>query len=122
MRSSLCQSSNILDSSSNFKSKSLRKKCPYSVLLWSAFSRIQTEYSESLRIQSECGKMRIRITPNTDNEAKLKNKGSILEELKRCKYYLFLLTISCYLGGNSFISFRDVAQYNFLVVLAYIIH
>ena len=48
-----------------FKSKyvqlSLRKKCPYSELLWSAFSRIRTEYGEipeiSLRIQSKCGKM-----------------------------------------------------------------
>ena len=122
MRLSLCQSSNILDSSSNFKSKSLRKKCLYSVLFWSAFSRIRTEYSVSLRIQSECAKMRTRITPNTDNEAKLKNKRSILEELKRCKYYLFLLTISCCLRANSFINFRDIAEYNSLVVLAYIIH
>ena len=34
----------------------LRKKSPYSELFWSAFSRIRTEY----------GKMRTRITPNTD--------------------------------------------------------
>ena len=34
---------------------SLRLKCPYSELLWSVFSRIQ----------SECGKMRTRITPHT---------------------------------------------------------
>ena len=34
----------------------LRKKWPYSVLFWSAFSRIRTEY----------GKIRTRITPNTD--------------------------------------------------------
>ena len=43
--------------------------CPYSELFWSVFSRNQTEYGEirvSLRIQSECGKMRTRITPNTD--------------------------------------------------------
>ena len=33
----------------------LRKKCPYSELFWSAFSRIQ----------SECRKMGTRITPNT---------------------------------------------------------
>ena len=48
---------------------SLRKKCPYSELFWSAFSRIRTEYEwyrVSLCIQSECGKMRTRITPNTD--------------------------------------------------------
>ena len=29
---------------------SLREKCPYSELFWSAFSRIQTEYGEILRI------------------------------------------------------------------------
>ena len=40
----------------------LREKCPYSELFWSGFSRIQTEYGE----QSECRKMRTRITPNTD--------------------------------------------------------
>ena len=52
---------------------SLRKKCSYSELFWSAFSRIRTEYGEILRIspylvrmQENAGKMRIRITPNTD--------------------------------------------------------
>ena len=40
---------------------SLRKKCPYLELFWSTFSRIWTEYGES-----EWGKMRTRITPNTD--------------------------------------------------------
>ena len=34
----------------------LRKKCPYSDLFWSSFSRIQ----------SKCRKMLTRITPNTD--------------------------------------------------------
>ena len=34
----------------------LREKCPYSELFWSAFSRIRTEF----------GKIRTRITPNTD--------------------------------------------------------
>ena len=41
----------------------LCKKCPYSELFWPAFSRIRTEYGENMR---ECGKIRIRITPNTD--------------------------------------------------------
>ena len=35
------------------------KKCTYSELLWSVFSRIWTEYEESRKIRS-------RITPNTD--------------------------------------------------------
>ena len=43
--------------------QSLRKKCAYSELFWSAFSRVRTEYGE---IQAKCGKMRTRITPNTD--------------------------------------------------------
>ena len=43
---------------------SLREKCLYSELFWSAFSRVP--FSLSLRIQSECGKMQTRITPNTD--------------------------------------------------------
>ena len=41
---------------------SLREKCLYSELFWSAFSRIRTEYL----IESECGKMLTRITPNKD--------------------------------------------------------
>ena len=44
----------------------LREKCPYSEFFWSVFSRIRTEYGVSLRIQSECGKIRTRKTPNTD--------------------------------------------------------
>ena len=43
-----------------------RKKCPYSELFWAVFSCIRTKYGVSLRIPSECGKMRPRITPNTD--------------------------------------------------------
>ena len=41
-------------------------KCPYLELVCSAFCRNWTEYAVSLRIQSECGKMQTRITPNTD--------------------------------------------------------
>ena len=37
-------------------SLALREKYPYSELFWSVFSRIRTEY----------GKIRTRITPNTD--------------------------------------------------------
>ena len=39
-----------------WKNHSLREKCPYSELFWSVFSRIRTKY----------GKIRTRITPNTD--------------------------------------------------------
>ena len=44
----------------------LCKKCLYSEWFWSVFSRIWTKYSVPLRIQFECGKLRARITPNTD--------------------------------------------------------
>ena len=51
-----------------FSDRAPRKKCPYSELFWSVFSRIRTEYgySISLRIHSECGKIRTKITPNKD--------------------------------------------------------
>ena len=45
-----------------------RKTCPYLELFLSAFSGIRLNTGrnfESLRIQSGCGKMRTRITPNT---------------------------------------------------------
>ena len=48
----------------------LHEKCPYLEFFWLAFSSIRTEYQEilvSLRIQSECRKIRTRKTPNTDN-------------------------------------------------------
>ena len=53
---------------------SLREKCPISEFLWSVFSGIRTKYGEirsispysALLIQSKCGKMRTRKTPNTD--------------------------------------------------------
>ena len=46
------------------------KKCPYSdcsVPHFPAFGLNAERYRVSLRIQSECGKMRTRITPNMDN-------------------------------------------------------
>ena len=44
----------------------LCKKCSYSELMWSAFSRIWTD-----RIQSECSNIRTRITPNADTSHKV---------------------------------------------------
>ena len=41
---------------------SLREKCPYSKLFWSAFSRIRTEYGEILRISPYS----VRMRGNTD--------------------------------------------------------
>ena len=69
-----------------FKALALREKCPYLELFWSVFFRICTEsgslcisdisdipvlsvstdHSVSLHIQSKCGKIRTRITLNTD--------------------------------------------------------
>ena len=44
--------------------------CPYSEFFWFVFSRIRTEHGDlrkkSFRIQSKCGKIRTRKTPNTD--------------------------------------------------------
>ena len=46
----------------------LREKCPYSVLFWSVFSRIRTEYGEMWSISPYLVQMRMqtRVTPNTD--------------------------------------------------------
>ena len=52
--------STVYEKSDKHNTVSLREKYPYSELFTSAFSRI------SLRIQSECEKMRTRRTPNTD--------------------------------------------------------
>ena len=42
----------------------LRKKCPYSELFWSVFSRIRTEYGEIRSISQYS----IRMRENTDQE------------------------------------------------------
>ena len=55
--------------------RTLNKKCPYSELFWSAFSRIRPEY---LRIQSECGKILARITPNTYSFYRLRTSDKSL--------------------------------------------
>ena len=52
-----------------FKKQDATYKCPYSALFWSRFPTfgLNTErYGVSLRIPSKCGKIRARITPNTD--------------------------------------------------------
>ena len=52
-----------------FQEDALSKNCPYSELFWSVFPPygLNTErYRVSLRLQSECGKIRTRITPNRD--------------------------------------------------------
>ena len=48
---------------------SLCKKCPYSEILWSVFSRIRTEYEDLLRKSPYSVRMREKIdreTPNVD--------------------------------------------------------
>ena len=48
-------------------------------LFWPAFYRIRTEYGEivSFDIQCECGKMRTRITTNTDTFYAAMTRGEI---------------------------------------------
>ena len=65
-------------------------------LFWSPLSRIRTEYvSVSLRIQSECGKMLSRITPNTN----------IFDEVKAL-LYLALMAILIDNNIRDFSNFR----------------
>ena len=49
------------------KRESLRKKCPYSVLLWSAFSHIRTEYGEILHISISPYLVRMRENADKNN-------------------------------------------------------
>ena len=66
----------------------VRKKCPFSELFWSVFSRIQTyteRYSVFLRVQSECEKIWTGITDtNTDTFYAVKREILII------LLYLFL--------------------------------
>ena len=50
----------------DLQNRALREKCSYSEFFWSVFPCIWIEYSVSLRIQSECGKIRTKKTLNTD--------------------------------------------------------
>ena len=47
-----------------FLNTSLRKKCPYSGLLWSVFTHIRTEYGEILRISPYLVQMRENADQN----------------------------------------------------------
>ena len=62
-------------------SVTLREKCPYSEIFWSVFSRIQTEYGEILHIQSECGKIWSRKTPNKSTFYAVSVNGGIFRFL-----------------------------------------
>ena len=53
----------------------------YSVPHFPAFGLNTERYSLSLRIQSECGKMRTRITPNTDTFCAVLGRIKIDHEL-----------------------------------------
>ena len=94
----------------------LRKKCPYSELFWSAFSRIRTEHGVSLRIQSECGKIRTRITPNTETF------HAVLIIIFFCTYYFFVhmnfhTYYCCLLYFDSFTILVSVIKLLFLLFL-----
>ena len=67
----------------------LRKKCSYSKSFSSAFSRIFPAVSP--RIQSECGKMWTRITPNTDTCHSVIMINGIFFSIKD---YIFFTSIS----------------------------
>ena len=51
-----------------FKKTAVREKCPYLELLWSAFSRIQTEYKEMLRRLLRKSPYLVQIQENMDQK------------------------------------------------------
>ena len=78
----------------------LRKKCPYSELLWSAFSCIRAEYGEILRISpysvqmpENAEKMAIRTTPNTNTFYAVSVKSTNLLSRKMVTESSFVLEI-----------------------------
>ena len=59
----------------------LRKKCPYSELLWSVFSRIRTEYGEIIRISLYS----VRMRENTDqNNSEYRHVYAVITFEYRC--------------------------------------
>ena len=81
------------------KRASLREKCPYSELFWSLFSRIWTEYGDTLRISPYSVRMRENMDQNNSEYAvlflityniQLGNKKLKTLQEKICKIKLFL--------------------------------
>ena len=70
---------------------SLREKCPYSELFWSAFSRIRTEYGEILRISPYSVRMRENMDQNKSEY------GHFLH----CAYYSWIVQAVAHSPVNS---------------------
>ena len=62
-----------------FLNISLRTKCPYSELFWSAFFPHFPHSDWILRMREHVGKMRTRITPNTDTFYAVFIKNEVFE-------------------------------------------
>ena len=63
----------------------LRKKCPYSELFWSVFSRIPTEYGKILRISPYS----VRMRENTDQNNS--EYGHFLHSISNCFLLIFFV-------------------------------
>ena len=112
-------------SSSNEKAqcvKNIRIRC-YSCLHFPAFGlnteryRLykyrDTEYSVSLRIQSDCGEMRTRITPNTDIFYAVTMKRKINLWIFFCLFlHCFLLLFFLLLGGEQNCEEADIRRHS----------
>ena len=79
----------------------LRKKCPYSELFWSVFSRIRTGYREILRISPYLVQMREKTDQNNSeyghfsHTVKLRTRSSLLFAYDLMR----LCTYSCNIGS-----------------------
>ena len=104
-------SSKYSQTSEFIESTTLRKQCACSELFWTAFSRIRTEsgeirrYGVSLRIQSECGRILTRITPNTDtfHAVQYKHKTTSLAKYEENSQGKSLCSNNCKTLIHSFI-------------------
>ena len=108
IRTRTCTYQTILNISfsENFAYVPLYKKCLYSELFWSVFSRIWPEYEVSLRIQSECGKIRTRIAPNKDTLRSVVNKWYL------CTWSISVAVLSVVLDGDVIICSKELKKEN----------
>ena len=61
------------------RTSALSEKSPYSELFWSAFSRLQTEYSEILRISPYSVQMRENADKNKSEYGHFLRSGEVTE-------------------------------------------
>ena len=85
----------------NMLKQALRKKCPYSELFWSAFSRIRSEYREILRIFPYSVRMRENANQNNSEYGHFSRSERLVYLTQIGEYGTLLFH---YLKGHTFMA------------------